>query len=41
MTFQNFINLISLWTLPIIILIILTVAVCKKVHVYEEFTEGA
>ena len=41
MTFQNFINLISLWTLPIIILIILTVAVCKKVHVYEEFTEVA
>lgn len=34
-------NLISLWALPIIIFIILTVALFKKIPIYEEFTEGA
>ena len=35
------INLLSLYALPFIILIILTVGICKKVPIYEEFTEGA
>lgn len=35
------INLISLYALPFIILLILTVGIIKKVPVYEEFTEGA
>lgn len=34
-------NLISLYALPAIIVIILTVALTKKVAIYEEFTEGA
>lgn len=34
-------NLISLWALPALILIILTVGIMKKVPVYEEFTDGA
>ena len=35
------INLLSLYALPFIIVLILTVALFKKVPVYEEFTEGA
>ena len=35
------INTISLYTLPVLIIIILTVGIVKKVPVYEEFTEGA
>ena len=35
------INLISLYALPVIIAIILTMALIKKVPIYEEFTEGA
>ena len=35
------INLLSLYALPFIIVLILTVAIFKKVPVYEEFTEGA
>ncbi len=35
------INLLSLYALPFIILVILTVGIVKKVPVYEEFTEGA
>lgn len=34
-------NLISLWTLPSILIIILSLGIIKKVPVYEEFTEGA
>jgi spore maturation protein B len=34
-------NTLSLWALPVIILIILTVALVKKVPIYEAFTEGA
>lgn len=34
-------NLISLWTLPVILITILTWGLVKKVPVYEEFTEGA
>ena len=35
------INLLSLYALPFIIVLILTLAIFKKVPVYEEFTEGA
>ena len=38
---SNLINLISLWALPGILLIILTVGILKKVPLYEEFTDGA
>lgn len=41
MPFKEIIDLISLWALPAIILIILTVAILKKVPVYESFIEGA
>lgn len=41
MTFHSVINAISLWTLPVIIVSILTVAMLKKVPIYEVFTEGA
>lgn len=34
-------DLVSLWTLPAIILIILTCAMIKKVPVYETFVDGA
>jgi len=35
------INTISLWALPVIIFIILTMGLIKRVPVYEEFIEGA
>ena len=38
---KSVIDLISLWALPAIILIILTVAILKKVPIYETFIEGA
>ena len=38
---NKIINLISLWILPALILLILTVGIIKKVPVYEEFTKGA
>lgn len=41
MSFHSVINAISLWTLPVIIVSILTVAMFKKVPIYEVFTEGA
>lgn len=41
MSFQSVLNLISLWALPFIIVLILTVGMFKKVPVYEVFTEGA
>ena len=34
-------NLISLWALPFLILLVLTIGVIRKVPVYEEFTHGA
>jgi len=37
----NFLNTISLWALPIIILTVLTVGLYKKIPIYEEFTQGA
>ncbi len=39
--FQQMMNAISLWALPVIILTILTMGLFKKVPVYETFTEGA
>lgn len=41
MSFHTVINAVSLWTLPVIIVSILTVAMFKKVPIYEVFTEGA
>jgi len=41
MNFQSILNLISLWALPCIIVLILTVGMCKKIPIYEVFTEGA
>ncbi len=39
--FNSIMNIISLWSLPTIILIILTVGMIKKVPIYEVFTDGA
>lgn len=41
MNFQAILNLISLWALPFIIILILTVGLVKKIPIYEVFTEGA
>ncbi len=41
MQFRELIDILSLWTLPVIILLILTAAIIKKVPVYEAFIEGA
>ena len=41
MPIKEFIVILSLWTLPAVILIILTVALIKKVPIYEAFIEGA
>ena len=41
MPIKEFIDILSLWALPTIILIILTVALIKKVPIYEAFIEGA
>lgn len=41
MPIKEFIDLLSLWALPSIILIILTVAIFRKVPIYESFIEGA
>lgn len=39
--FQTLMNIVSLWSLPAIILIILTLGLIKKVPIYETFTDGA
>lgn len=41
MPIKELIDLLSLWALPSIILLILTVALIKKVPIYEAFIEGA
>ena len=41
MSFQSIINAISVWILPLMLIIILTIAMFKKVPVYEAFTDGA
>ena len=38
---KEIINILSLWALPVIILTILTVAIIRKVPIYEAFIEGA
>lgn len=39
--FQKLMQIISLWTLPAILILILTMGLCKKVPLYETFTDGA
>lgn len=39
--FQTVMNIISLWALPAILLLILTMGLIKKVPIYEVFTDGA
>lgn len=39
--FQSLMDIISLWTLPAIIILILTMGLFKKVPLYETFTDGA
>lgn len=41
MSFQSILNFISLWTLPLILVLILTIGVIKKIPIYEVFTDGA
>ena len=41
MIIKTIIDIVSLWTLPIIILIILTTAIIRKIPIYETFIEGA
>jgi spore maturation protein B len=38
---SKILNLISLWILPLLLIIILTCGIIKKVPIYEEFTKGA
>lgn len=38
---KEIIDILSLWALPFIILLILTVAIIRKIPVYETFIEGA
>lgn len=39
--FQQIMNIASLWMLPAILILILTLGLVKKVPIYEVFTEGA
>ena len=39
--FQQIMNFLSLWALPAILLLILTMGLAKKVPIYETFTTGA
>ena len=41
MPIKEFIDILSLWALPSIILVILTIALIRKVPIYEAFIEGA
>lgn len=38
---SNILNFISLWALPALLIVILTIGIIKKVPIYEEFTDGA
>lgn len=38
---SNFLNIFSLWALPVLLILILTLGLIKKVPIYEEFTSGA
>ncbi len=37
----KFLNALSLWVLPLILMIVLTVGIIKKIPIYEQFTKGA
>lgn len=39
--FHSLMNIVSLWALPAVILLILTLGLVKKVPLYEVFTDGA
>lgn len=39
--FHHLMNVISLWALPVVLLLILTLGLIKKVPIYEVFTDGA
>lgn len=39
--FQSLMSIISLWALPAILLLILTMGLFKKIPLYETFTDGA
>ncbi len=39
--FKTFMDIISLWALPAIILLILTIGLFRKIPLYETFTDGA
>ena len=39
--FHNIMQIISLWALPVILLLILTMGLVKKIPLYETFTDGA
>ncbi len=39
--FESFMNIISLWALPAIIILILTFGLVRKIPLYEVFTTGA
>ncbi len=39
--FHNIMQIISLWALPAILILILTMGLAKKVPLYETFTDGA
>ncbi len=39
--FQAVMNVISLWALPLIIILVLTIALVRKLPIYELFVEGA
>ena len=41
MQIKEFIDILSLWALPFIIMLILTVAIIRKIPVYEAFIDGA
>ena len=41
MHLQGLMNNLSLWILPVILIVILTVGLIKKVPIYEAFTDGA
>ena len=38
---SNFLNIISLWAIPALLLWILVTGMIKKIPIYEEFTDGA
>lgn len=38
---SNFLNTLSVWILPVIVVTVLCFAVCKKVPAYENFVDGA